>query len=296
MRRTIGLGLCVFGCQMPNPLFGGADDAIASDADTLAPGDGDADAESGSEASSSNSETSSGTDTGTTAETDTDTETTAETDTDTTDTEQTCEDGLLLCDGACIDPGSDPLNCGDCNVTCEDGQVCAGGQCAQIKRVFITSVPLAANLQGIEAANFHCNLLAGSGQLQGTFKAWLSTPNSWPAQAFSKAGAYVRTDNVLVAKHWEDLVDGSLHAPIDVTEFGLPVLGSGGCDLEAVVWSSTTPSGVSAGPPNCNGWTAADISATGQVGNAHAVDGSWSLVDGCQVSCAAPLPIYCIEQ
>lgn len=283
MRYAICLGL-LSGCQMPNPAFGeGVDDGNAAEADTRASGDVDGD--SGTEASSTNSDASSSSEADTTGDA-----------TDTTDTTEPCSAGLLLCDGGCVEPSTDPLNCGDCNVMCDAAQICVDGQCSHIKRVFITSVPLAANLQGLDAASYYCNLLAGSGQLPGTYKAWLSTPNSWPGQVFTQGGAYVRTDDVLVAKNWEDLIDGSLQAPIDVTEFGVPVVGSAACGVEAIVWTSTTPGGLWAGAPDCNGWTAADVSANGQVGDAHAIDGTWSLVGGCQVSCAAPLPVYCIEQ
>jgi hypothetical protein len=203
---------------------------------------------------------------------------------------------MLLCDGICIDPDSDPAHCGDCNLPCGEGHLCADGLCSHIKRVFVTSMPLASNFQGIGSANYFCNLLAGNAQLTGTFEAWLSTPNSWPDASFSKTGIFVRTDDVVVAKSWDDLLDGDLEAPMNVTEFGMAVGAAAACDHKTGVWTSTTANGLSAGELNCNGWVAGDPSAVGQVGDADAIDNNWTLVDGCEVSCVTPLPIYCIEQ
>lgn len=39
-----------------------------------------------------------------------------------------CEDGLLECDGQCVDPSSDAAHCGGCNVTCGEGS-CDAGTC-----------------------------------------------------------------------------------------------------------------------------------------------------------------------
>lgn len=49
--------------------------------------------------------------------------------TTTTTTMPDCMPGELLCTGVCIDPNSDPDNCGSCGGTCGDGQVCVGGLC-----------------------------------------------------------------------------------------------------------------------------------------------------------------------
>jgi hypothetical protein len=40
-----------------------------------------------------------------------------------------CDGGLVLCDGACVDPFSDPLHCGACQFSCVEGAVCQGGVC-----------------------------------------------------------------------------------------------------------------------------------------------------------------------
>jgi hypothetical protein len=41
----------------------------------------------------------------------------------------TCEDGLLLCGGTCVDTNADPDNCGECGQSCAQGQTCEDGEC-----------------------------------------------------------------------------------------------------------------------------------------------------------------------
>ena len=40
-----------------------------------------------------------------------------------------CPDGQTDCDGTCIDPSSDPNNCGFCGLACGVGRTCSGGGC-----------------------------------------------------------------------------------------------------------------------------------------------------------------------
>jgi hypothetical protein len=40
----------------------------------------------------------------------------------------TCDDGLTLCNGTCVDTTSDPFNCGTCNVVCPS-LLCANSKC-----------------------------------------------------------------------------------------------------------------------------------------------------------------------
>lgn len=40
-----------------------------------------------------------------------------------------CEEGLVLCGGACVDLAADEAHCGQCEVACADGQTCREGHC-----------------------------------------------------------------------------------------------------------------------------------------------------------------------
>jgi hypothetical protein len=42
----------------------------------------------------------------------------------------TCAEGDVFCSGRCIDPQTDPSNCGTCGTECTAGQVCQSGSCA----------------------------------------------------------------------------------------------------------------------------------------------------------------------
>ncbi len=50
-------------------------------------------------------------------------------------TDVTCDPGLLLCYGACIDPLTDVANCGECGNSCAAG-VCNAGVCPTVKTCF----------------------------------------------------------------------------------------------------------------------------------------------------------------
>jgi hypothetical protein len=42
---------------------------------------------------------------------------------------QACANGLALCNNTCVDLGTDPNNCGNCQKVCLAGQSCVGGKC-----------------------------------------------------------------------------------------------------------------------------------------------------------------------
>ena len=48
------------------------------------------------------------------------------------DTGTVCSPGTVLCAGRCVDPTSDPANCGGCGVSCGTSGVCVGGVCTGV--------------------------------------------------------------------------------------------------------------------------------------------------------------------
>jgi hypothetical protein len=294
-------GLAIAGCEMTNPAFDDGNELVGDDSGSDEVGTtGESESESGTattdDSTSSTDATTDDATSSTDATTDDATTDDATSDDATSDTGPDCMDGQALCDGVCIDVTDDSLNCGECGMACADNQTCVSSACVSIKRVFVTSVPFAATLSGIAAADDFCNLVAGSARLDGTFKAWLSTPNSIPAQGFSKLGAYVRTDGVTVADSWADLIDGQLDAPINVDQNGVPLSSLEACGATTAVWSATTADGLFAGSPNCSNWTTSMIGTSGRVGDAYATDAKWTNIGDCFVNCAEPLAIYCIQQ
>ena len=90
--------------------------------------------------------------------------------------------------------------------------------------VFVTSTVHDGSLGGLAGADAICQTRAdspGSLAAPGTYKAWLSDATASPSTRFTQATVpYKLVNGTTVAPNWAGLVDGSLDAPIDVTEQG----------------------------------------------------------------------------
>jgi len=166
--------------------------------------------------------------------------------------------------------------------------------CNRSKRVFVTSttsngdlstLPGAAGATSLQAADNHCSFLATIAGLPGTYKAWLSNSSTSAASRLTHSGAaYVLVTGAVVAFDFTDLTDGSIAAPIDLTQNGVVT-------SETDVWTGTMASGASDGF-SCTNWSSAIVNAV--TGSTTATDGSWSS-DQTQ-TCVGPRPLYCFEQ
>lgn len=168
---------------------------------------------------------------------------------------------------------------------------------AQSKKVFVTAATYTADFGGAAAADALCQQAANdlAVPIGGTFKAWISDSFGSPATQFTHSnGPYVLLNGTVIANDWADLTDGTLQAPIRITENGskAPI---------SAIFSGTNPNGTPVAGVNaidqpeaydCNGWTS--TSGDGAYGNNTTVDNSWSnqTVSNCSVS----LPLYCFEQ
>ena len=180
-----------------------------------------------------------------------------------------------------------------CN--CTDGYT--GPQCEfppppATKTVFVTNARFRGReIGGLAGADAACQTAATAAKLTGVYKAWLSDSASSPATRFAPhPGPYARVDKVVVANGWNDLVDGTLIAGIDVTELGAKA------PAGARAWTGTSESGaaIAATPADvCQDWTGASPvgAVLGTVGN---VDATWSS-DG-TVRCVNQHRLYCFEQ
>lgn len=161
-----------------------------------------------------------------------------------------------------------------------DGAVEGGAE----KIIFATSSKQNGDLGGLSGADGICGDLAESAGLEGTFKAWLSSSGQPAEERLAHAGVpYVRPDGTRVANNWNDLVDGSLDAPINRDQDGEQISGD--------VWTGTRANG-STGDATCGGFdSTGDI---GVCGSSTAQNGNWS--DNIQPFCTSALRLYCVEQ
>jgi len=163
-----------------------------------------------------------------------------------------------------------------------------GGSPSTERRMFVTSTPQTAALGGIAGADEICATEAADANLQGEFKAWLSTTSSSVADRLSHdGGPFVRVDEMVVANDWADLVDGALLAPINLDANGQPHTGD--------VWTGTLERGASYSVDDCAAFTSGD-NADGHAycGSSTSTTATWTYNQ--RAACASTLRLYCIEQ
>jgi hypothetical protein len=170
------------------------------------------------------------------------------------------------------------------------------------KVVFISSQTYDGNLGGLAGADAKCQTLATTAGLAGTYVAWLSDSTTDAASRIGP-GAYALVDGTIVATGLPDLLDGTLVAPINLTESGAP--------LNDRAWTGTAPDGTACfmghtgacgltSPGNdglersaCANWTVAMAGSEAVTGVAT-TDGTWTL-EGDR-ACPDQHHLYCIQQ
>jgi hypothetical protein len=181
---------------------------------------------------------------------------------------------------------------------CGPDQVCAGGACVVPAcgaggpcRVFLSSTLHDGNLGGLSGADAKCQGLATSAGLPGTYKAWLSDSTSSPSSRFvPSTGPYRLVNGTTIAANWTDLTDGTLLAPISVTETG------GGIGPTRVPWTHTKIDGSPGGLHNvhCSNWSTNAAAVQGDVGRAVNSDSLWT--DYSVFFCDTFRHLYCFQQ
>jgi hypothetical protein len=127
--------------------------------------------------------------------------------------------------------------------------------------------------------------------LLGSFAAWLSDlPPSGPASNAVdriRDQRYLRMDGVEIADSLSDLTDGSLAAPILLTELGaVPPL--------PYVWTGTLANGTAVpGDRDCGEWNSSSPGDLAQIGYTISDTSSWTqyLVAGCAMTAS----LYCFQ-
>lgn len=166
------------------------------------------------------------------------------------------------------------------------------------KRVFVTSTCHLGSLGGLGGADAMCQVAAADAGLSGTFTAWLSDAHDGPAVRLSHESVpYVLVDSSVVARDWEDLVDGEITTPINFDETGTPVTG----DCGSRVWTNTsavgTPAVSDALEFACYEWTLSLFSRWGLLGDAMTTGPGWT--DGGAFGlqrCSSTARLYCVER
>ncbi|SFF45954.1 Myxococcus cysteine-rich repeat-containing protein, partial [Nannocystis exedens] len=186
--------------------------------------------------------------------------------------------------------------------SCEDGNLAEGdgcsSKCKAHKVVFATSQGFDGNLGGLVGADMKCQVAAQAAGLPGTYRAWLSDDTGSPVSRFTKSTIpYARRDGVLIANNWADLIDGTLAAPINLSELKTPP----GADANVcggtsqLTFTNTIVSGTMFTDfTDCQNWTSNAPGFTGG-GQWNKADGLWTQFV-CQQSCAWKKPIYCFMQ
>lgn len=156
----------------------------------------------------------------------------------------------------------------------------------QAKIVFVTAGNFQGNLGGLAGADLRCTGQAALAGLSGTYTAWLSDPTGDASTRITDSSAgYARVDGTVIASDLDDLLDGVLDAPINLTQFG--------GEREVRVWTNTTTLGVAAGAFDCSGWTS-NGGGDGWVGLSIATNGNWTNFTT-DAACSGSNSLYCFE-
>lgn len=202
-----------------------------------------------------------------------------------------CGDGALNRVGEECDLGPDNGDDAPCSA-----------DCAKDKIIFVTSetepfgpYPSTA-LEGTQA-DWRCQQHSDAGKMNASlpqdnavYRAWISTQGLPARERITPGGhRYVNTHGEVVAQTWDDLIAGSLLAPIAYNELGVG-------PYDAYVWTGTRAGGEAAA--HCQDWSAYDLAITGTIGRTTALDSGWTdLIQDPKnpAPCKLSFPIYCIE-
>jgi hypothetical protein len=181
------------------------------------------------------------------------------------------------------------LQCG----ACATGECCTGNGTCGSCLVFVTSSPHTGNLGGLTGADAICQARADEAGLPGDYLAWLSDLTGSPNSRFVRATVpYRLVSGTIVADNYADLADGSLDAPINITETGATV------PAGTQAWTDTGPNDEIFGlAPCCQNWQSASPTLAGRAGDTGATNVGWTTF--INVECAAPdvgRRLYCFQQ
>jgi hypothetical protein len=157
-------------------------------------------------------------------------------------------------------------------------------------RAFVSAAPVVNPIGSVANADTTCQSFANARSLGGTWKAWLSdAAQSASARLVHSTVPYRLLDGTLVANDWDDLVDGSIAAPINVDEMGAKQTG-------LQIWTASDTSGAAFVDGSCSNWTNSTANnPIANIGQNDGIDQTWTM--SAQQTCdQTSLHLYCIEQ
>ncbi len=199
-----------------------------------------------------------------------------------------CGDGIVDAQEECDDGNADETD--RCTSTCKT-----------IRLIFVTSVRLQGNINGLVNADANCKSLAAKEMLAnpGTritnasnFKALLATSTQTIFDRhFPGQGPYQLVNGLRVSDSFAQLFSEPHHNPINVDERSMT--------QSTGVWTGLAADGQSfPGVNYCNDWTTTQGSTS--YGDTDFVDGWWLFVAGAidnpTTDCFSEFALYCLEQ
>jgi len=162
------------------------------------------------------------------------------------------------------------------------------------KRVFVSEAAVSPNLGGLNGADALCNSLAQTAGVPGTYKAWLSDETTPAKTRLAHSSIpYVRLDGVVVASNFADLTDGSLLAPISITQNGTGVSGGG---FTVFAWTGTTADGSTIAGRTCNSWMDGTNSFNAAACGPGSTNGGWTNAQNLGCAGFGSDHLYCLQQ
>ncbi|MEM8609869.1 MAG: hypothetical protein AAGF92_22425 [Myxococcota bacterium] len=162
----------------------------------------------------------------------------------------------------------------------------SGGAPSSASIVFVTEAVQNGALGGIQVADRLCQTEADLAGVDGTFAVWLSTTDSSVADRLvQSSGPYTLVDGTLIANDWQDLLDGTIQAPIN--------LDASGTQRGGDVWTGTLATGESFAGGDCEGFTEGTMGVS-QCGSTASAGSAWT--EASTPSCSTQLRLYCFEQ
>ena len=158
------------------------------------------------------------------------------------------------------------------------------GADAGLKRVFVTSTTVQANLGGLAGGDVLCSQRAAAAMLGGTWRAWLSTNTTTAITRVTASGPWYLTTGLLAVTRAQ-LTKAPITRSIDRDENGN--LQSG------LVWTATNSSGTFL-DDDCSNWTSNAAAGHAATGDSKATSAPWT--GAAPAGCDEQHRLYCFEQ